>query len=170
MTRMHKCRCGGEPQVDKTYVCLSADRHGIEVVHIECRRCGIRTTGTSTNIDLAQQKEREKWNNFMRGHIMLDRREALRRSMEHWRYNYRLAKEGRLTANQLGASRCALCQLYLSNDCHECPLQEWGLRCSVYGSPYSKVYIAVRAGEDPTKPAKSLFHILRKLYREEILK
>lgn len=101
---------------------------------------------------------------------MLDRREALRRSMEHWRYNYRLAKEGRLTTNQLGASRCALCQLYISNNCAECPLQEWGCRCSIPDSPYSKVFEALMCGEDPTEPAKHLFHTLRKLYREEILK
>ena len=101
---------------------------------------------------------------------MLDRREALRRSMEHWRYNYRLAKEGRLQRKHIGAERCALCPLYISNNCAECPLQEWGCKCSTPGSPYNKVFEAVSCDEDPTEPAKHLFHILRKLYREEIIK
>ena len=101
---------------------------------------------------------------------VLDRREALRRSMEHWRYNYRLTKEGRLQYKHIGADRCALCQLYMDDDCFGCPLQEWGCTCPIPDSPYSKVFEALTCGEDPTEPAKHLFHILRKLYREEILK
>jgi len=101
---------------------------------------------------------------------MIDRREALRRSMEHWRYNYRLAKEGRLQHKHIGAGRCALCQLYMGDDCFGCPLRECGCGCTMPDSPYSKVFEALICDEDPTEPAKHLFHTLRKLYREEILK
>ena len=99
----------------------------------------------------------------------LTRKEALRRSMEHWRYNYRLARKGKLQLKHIKGDRCALCTLY--SVCVGCPLHEAGYGCEGIGSPWRAVDVSIKYyKKDVEYEAHKMFTILRDLYRQELEK
>ena len=101
----------------------------------------------------------------------LTRKEALRRSIEHWQENYDLAKAGYLNIGHIQEDKCALCSLYSgANDCVGCPLFEEGYGCDEIGSPWRTVYMAIEFEGNVKDAAHTMLTVLRDIYRNELEK
>lgn len=46
----------------------------------------------------------------------------LEQSIEHWRKNLALAKEGNLDVVDISGDKCALCEVHYENNCRTCPV------------------------------------------------
>lgn len=63
--------------------------------------------------------------------------DALKASIAHWQENLAKAKAGERF--ELGPSECALCRLFIDEDCHKCPVKDKTGYGGCVGTPYHKV-------------------------------
>lgn len=61
-------------------------------------------------------------------------RTALERSITHWEQNVRAETPDHVSHD---ANNCALCQMYRSNDCTDCPVSNKTKQMSCRGTPYA---------------------------------
>jgi hypothetical protein len=95
---------------------------------------------------------------------------ALKKSIKHWQENLVKARKHILSFNDVDSSKCALCNLYVtdtSSSCQKCPVYLCTGRENCFNTPYYKVRNNVFNNESAIENTKAELKFLISLLPEK---